>query len=289
VKLLLVRSSVCLFVFVGSKALADWQWTAAGTANFYAKPDENSEIVKSIGKDEMVLITKLRKSQGDWVSLTLVNENKKVFLLKKTLGEGLIRNAKREESQPTQYLKNFGIGLALTADLRAPISKDAAGGEIVEFGPQLGMTFYPIIHTEFPGKSGKAWRLFLSLRQSKSTGEVVIKQNGNLVSQELVTQTISFMSVGVLYRDLPAATSNWWYGYGAEIAKATSGKQEYTDGAYVDLKDSLPTNFYLQGSLGYQKYPPRSSQWMPEFKASIAFNKPVVINAEFLANWVKAF
>ncbi len=277
-------------------ALADWQWTPASNVNLYSAPNDKSTVVRSLEGGKTVLITKLQKATSakestEWVGFTLVEDDNemKVYVTKKLLGEGEIKNIKKRDEE-IKFLKNFGIGLVISQTLRGPISKEAGTNQTVEYGLQYGIAPFPVIHYETTATNGNMYRFFAGYRISKSQGEAGIKQNGILTSQELVTQSLSFMSVGILFRERASAKSNFWWGYGAELAKAIDGKQEYTDGTSVDLKDSLPTNFYLQGSLGYNSYPPKSSQWMPEARVGVVINnKPVTATGELIFNWVKAF
>lgn len=277
-------------------AFADWEWTPSNTIDLYSAPSDSSKVVRTLTKGEIVLITKLQKASStekatEWVSFTLIDGDKKtkVYVTKKLLGEGEIKNVKKVDEE-ARFLKNFGVGLALSQTIRGPISKEAGTNQTVEYGPQYGIAPFPIIHYEMPATKGNIYRFSVSYRISKSQGEAGIKQSGILTSQELVTQTMSFISVGLLYRERSTAKSNFWWGYGAEFAKALEGKHEYTDGTSVDLKDSLPTNFYLQGSLGYHAYPAKSSQWMPEVRVGVILNnKPVTVSGELIFNWVKAF
>ncbi|OQW46628.1 MAG: hypothetical protein A4S09_16260 [Proteobacteria bacterium SG_bin7] len=278
-------------------AVADWQWKAAAQVNLYSAPSTQSPVIKSLEEGEIVLITKLQKVNEGWVSFTLNDDEQrtKVYVEKKALGAGEIRNLKKSQETNTlnitnPFLKNLGVGLTINQTLRGPISKDAGSNQTVEYGPQYGIAFFPTVHYEIPTSKGNTYRFFVAYRINKSQGQSGIKQNGILTSQELVTQSISFVSIGILIRERSTPQSNYWWGYGIEIAKGVEGKQEYTDGTFVDLKDNLPTNFYLQGSLGYQAYPARNSQWIPEIKAGVVINnKPIAVNGEIIFNWVKAF
>lgn len=288
-----IWSLFLIFIFSFS-AHADWYWTPASEANLYDAPNEKSDVTETLEEGERVLITKLQKSKStEWVTLVIFDEDteetKTVFVTKRVLGMGTLKSVKRIEAEGEREFKsNIGIGAVLSSTIRGPISKDASGGQTVEYGAQLGFAFYPTLHYEFPSND-RIYRVFGSYRLSKSQGESAIKLNGSLSSQEIVTQTMSFMSLGFMSREKPTPRSNYWWGYGLEVAKAIEGKQVYTDGTSVDLKDSLPTNVYLQGSLGYQTYPPQSSQWLPEARVGITFNnKPVTLTGELFLIWIKA-
>ncbi len=281
-----------LIIFTFEETWADWLWTPRQTTNLMASPRADSPVLRSVDPGEMVLITKLLKvTGGEWVSFTLVDggEKTKVYVTKQALGDGELRNAKQGVGVDSKNFRNVGIGGVLSQTLRGPISKDASGGETVEYGPQYGVSFYPTLHYEFPdGK--KNYRLFVSYRLTRAAGKSVIKQNGTTTSEEIMTQATSFVSAGFIMRERSTPQANFYWGYGAEVAKALSSKQEYTDGTTVDLKDSLPTNIYLLAVLGYQKFGGKPSHWLPEAKAGIVVNnKPVTLSGELILNYIWSF
>lgn len=284
------RVIFALVLLLSSQAIAQWLWEPKTPIKIYTDKDLNATPLLEVPLGESINILKPQKADEDgWVEIIIVNQDSetKGYVQRNDISRKDMTKIKPKKSRSEGgFSRIIGAGISVIQTIRGETSSTASGGQVVNFGPQYGVTAYPTLFFEFPSKERGSYRIFASYRMQKSKGEVTLSQSGVVTSKELMEQTHNFAALGFLFRQRISGMENYWYGYGMELAKGIAGEQVYSDGTTTNLKDTLPTNFYLQTSVGRQSATISSWHFLPEIKFGvIANNKPITVNIELLFNF----
>ena len=200
-----------------------------------------------------------------------------------------IKNIKKKVFATHQTGKTIGVSSATSFYARGPTEVDASATETAVFGQQYGLASYPLIYFDFPFGEVSSFRVFGGLRRLKTQAEAELKTNGVTTLSQKMELDETFLSLGIGVRYYTAARGSFWYGFGMEVAKGVKGTVKYDDGTSRDLKETLPTLFIIQGSLGLDIRLSNHFYLLPSFNfGAAATSSPITYLSEVLfgAGWV---
>ncbi|MDZ4661860.1 MAG: hypothetical protein SGJ18_09620 [Pseudomonadota bacterium] len=244
-----------VFTFLQQVSFADWKWTVPEDAQVYIQPNKRSDIISDLEAGSEIMVAN-PTYQNQWVMIYFYfpgQPKTKGYVQRRIFKKENLewtKNIKKKVVPTHQFGKTIGINSATSFYARGPTEIDASASETAVFGQQFGLASYPQIYFDFPFGEESSFRIYSALRKLKTQAEAELKTNGVTTLSQKMELDETFFSLGIGVRYYSAPQDSFWYGFGMEFAKGTSGTIKYDDGTIKNLSDTLPTLFIVQGTVG---------------------------------------
>ncbi len=291
--LLQIRLSLitCAFLlFYGTLLNAAEELMVDKDLEVYTEPNTSSDVLTILEAGEVVPISS--QKAGKFRKVIIQTEGKKRigYVLSNQAGKSQNHEAKKT-SEKDIYHHRFGIGVpvAMNYSMQSGWKFVSSDGSQTEIGPMSGAAFSIGASVDFPIEPTWSLRGEVNFRKSHMTGTAKPLSSSGTSTE--VERSMSFLSFGGSVKFYLNANGNFWFGGGAEIAKANEVDLTFggRDKAIIAESD-YPTHFIVKIETGYDYKIYQDFYLIPEIRGLGIFNtNPSTYGAELALTSAYAF